>query len=105
MSETAPDDDLRGQQPATGDQVRLSMRVIEAVADAKGVDPVTLDPLYDVLDPDALDGLFSCDVQGCVQFEYEGRRVTVYSDGEVALADDPVAGQEVDDATAEVAEE
>ena len=37
----------------------MSETVVTAVADAKGVDPLDLDPLYDAIDPDALDSLFS----------------------------------------------
>jgi hypothetical protein len=36
----------------------VSETVVNAVADAKGVDPLELDPLYDAVDPDALDSLF-----------------------------------------------
>ncbi|QLG61253.1 HalOD1 output domain-containing protein [Halorarum salinum] len=69
-----------------------SATVIENVAVHKGTDALLLDPpLYDVLDPDALDALFR-DVDGArrtgeVSFEYCGCHVTVGSDGRVLVED------------------
>ncbi|WP_458190515.1 HalOD1 output domain-containing protein [Haladaptatus sp. NG-WS-4] len=38
---------------------RVSEAVLRAVANATGIDPIDIDtPLYDVIDPDALDRLF-----------------------------------------------
>lgn len=64
-----------------------SERVLAAIAERESVDPVDFDrPLYDVIDPDALDTLFqSKEVNGRVEFRYLGYKVTVYSDGEVEL--------------------
>ncbi|MFC7135555.1 HalOD1 output domain-containing protein [Halobaculum litoreum] len=36
----------------------VSVRVVECVAEATGLDATDLDPLYEVVDPDALDALF-----------------------------------------------
>lgn len=51
-------------------------------------------PLYDVVDPDALDDLFRTDrnfddggASGRVTFKYEGYDVTVRADGEIVLRD------------------
>lgn len=68
---------------------RVSDRVLEAVADARGTDPLELDrPLYDVVDPDALDALFAAD-DGTdtlrVEFTYGGYRVTVRGDGQIGV--------------------
>ena len=56
-----------------------SLATIEAVTTAKGVDPDTLPPLYDAVDPDALDDLLGDprrdDVQ--VSFSYADCDVTV----------------------------
>ena len=63
----------------------LSETVVRGVADAKGVDPIDLDDrLYDCVDPDALDSLFSNGAsgsarQGVVIFTMAGCRVEVES--------------------------
>lgn len=60
-----------------------STRVVEAIAEAEGVDPVALDPpLNAVIDLDALDELFSPNSgvprpSGRVEFEYDGYDVVV----------------------------
>lgn len=72
----------------------LSHAVVEAVAEAEGVDPVALrTPLYEAIDPDALDAVFesadeSPPLDGRVFFEYYGYTVAVASDGTVALTDE-----------------
>lgn len=76
---------------AIGAQVEVpSYRVVEAVATREGVDPTELRPkLNDVVDPDALDRLFSDGSAtreaptGHVEFRYCGYDVTVFSDGRV----------------------
>lgn len=70
----------------------LSYTVIENVAEHKGTDARMLDPpLYEVLDPDALDVLFSGEDEtrcnGNISFEYSGCTVTVSSDGHVLVED------------------
>lgn len=67
----------------------INAAVLEAVARAAGVQALELPPLYDAVDPDALERLFA-GVAGetrvgslCVQFEYAGYVVTVRGDGEV----------------------
>lgn len=61
--------------------------VIEAVAAAADVDPHELDPLYGVVDPDALDDLFAdagavgSHRVGRVEFTYCGFEVAVSWDG------------------------
>lgn len=76
----------------------LSETVIYAVAEARGVDPLDLDPLYRVVDPSLLDdasgSLGSFPAAYEVRFEWEGCQVTVLADGEVHVtprreADDP----------------
>ncbi|WP_265108008.1 HalOD1 output domain-containing protein [Halosolutus halophilus] len=65
-------------EPATG--------VVMMVADAKDVDPIDLDSLFEVVDPDALNALVSRS-EGTVQieFEYEGYVITVRSDGHIHI--------------------
>lgn len=66
----------------------LSQRVVEAVADAKDVDPLDLEvPLYEAVDPDALDSLFraSDDLEGVIEFTYYDYQVRVTAAGNVSL--------------------
>lgn len=69
-----------------------SAAVVEAVARAEGVDPTEIEtPLYEVVDPDALDDLFAFrHTHGRaskvrVHFTYYGYEVRVHDDGEVLL--------------------
>jgi len=71
---------------------RLSITVVLAVADVAGVDAAAIDPiLYDSVDPDALDELFSSQFDGTprtgghVGFTLLDHDVTVYSDGEIVI--------------------
>jgi hypothetical protein len=66
----------------------VSRRVVEAVADARDIDVLELTPLYDVVDPDALNQLFDYDtasnpVPASVHFSMEGCDVVVHRDGSV----------------------
>ena len=74
------------------DEESLSMSIIENVAGHKGTEALMLDPpLYEVLDPDALDALFrgqdGTRRKGKFTFEYCGCMVTVASDGHVLVED------------------
>lgn len=56
----------------------ISTHVIEAVADRTRTDPVAVEPpLYEELDPDALDGLFEAGAAFRVQFTYAGHEIEV----------------------------
>ncbi|MFB6141652.1 MAG: HalOD1 output domain-containing protein [Halosimplex sp.] len=64
----------------------LSERVVSAVAAHRDVEETALPPLFEVLDPDALDALFETPgavPQGTVTFEYAGCIVECSSDGTV----------------------
>ena len=68
----------------------VSETVVAAVAEATGVDPLDLDPLYDVVDPDALNALF--DSAGTsppahleLSFTMADCAVVVRGDGEVVV--------------------
>lgn len=70
----------------------LSTAVVKAIAEREGIDPLDMDPpLYDVIDPDALNALFAqpADVGDArlegVVFEYNGYEVEVTSDGDVHI--------------------
>lgn len=72
-----------------------SISVIEAVADAEGVDPLALEPpLHDVVDPEALDALFTASSTlpggtGQVSFRYNGYDVVVENGGSVSVQKSP----------------
>lgn len=63
--------------------------VISAVASFKGVDPVDLTPLYDVVDPDALEALVDgdSDTYCHIEFEYAGVLVELDSSGECTVTE------------------
>lgn len=63
----------------------LSIAVLETIAAREGVDPTAVrDPLYGVVDPEALDSLFQ-NGHGRVVFAYHGYEVTVSSEGCITL--------------------
>jgi hypothetical protein len=73
-----------------GEGTDPSIAVVEAVAEAKGVEPTEMgSTLYDVVDPDALDRLFSGGgsdgFEGRVVFELDAYEVTVQSNGDVLV--------------------
>ncbi|QLG49908.1 HalOD1 output domain-containing protein [Natrinema halophilum] len=65
----------------------MSLRVIEAIASETNTDAHELDPLYYVVDPEALDQLFQSDSSAPVrvEFEYDGLLVEVRHDGTIAV--------------------
>lgn len=74
----------------------LSEAVLTAIASESDLDTLELadefGPLYDVIDPSALDSLFQSSGEteqcgGCVTFDYATYRVTVDQTGRVVLAD------------------
>ncbi|MFC6767787.1 HalOD1 output domain-containing protein [Natrinema soli] len=88
---------------ATAD-TSLSMTVIDLVAEADDADPLDLDPLYDVIDPDMLDSLPDADGFSGLEFVYQGYIVSVTdgNDGvEVTLAE---TGVSVDGSTGDLAD-
>lgn len=78
-------------------EVQPTEAIIEAVARREGVDvtevePPAYEPLYAVVNPEALDTLFqtaadSGTVDACITLEYAGYDITVYSDGRVDVAE------------------
>lgn len=73
-----------------------SVEIVREIANREGVDPCDLEtPLYDVLDPEALDSLVAhagSDRENAnpnVEFSYLGYRVTIQSPGSVHVADEP----------------
>lgn len=82
-SETAGREPIR-----SSDGESTGAAVVRAVADAKGVDPLDLDPLYDVIDGDALDAMFA-ERDGSdpleLRFTMAGCEVVVQGAGEVTV--------------------
>lgn len=78
--------DIHGTTGGVENWEEAATKVAEEVARAKGIDPIELDPLYEVVDPDALNELVThaTDVVR-IDFEYEGRTVTVRGDGHVTV--------------------
>lgn len=69
---------------------RISETIVTAVAEAKGVDPLDLEPLYTDIDADALNQLFRPSVGSPptsmeVRFPMAGCQVVVHADGEVVV--------------------
>lgn len=75
------------------EQASVSDEVISAVAAASGADPLDLDPLYEAIDPDALDALYRRDgrerenTPERLEFIYSGCGVVVAGDGSVSVTD------------------
>lgn len=97
-------------QSVSGESVEersTSQRVIAAVAEETGKDPTEVGPLYNVIDPDALDRLFSStgtNVRsgGSVEFTFAGCDVVIRGSDEVEVTERTV-GVEVGDRAAEEA--
>lgn len=90
--------DVPTSQTAPSEVSEISRGVVKEVAATLGTSPVELTPpLYEVIDPDALERLFQSRdgrprfSSGEVEFTYAGCRVTVYSSGEVTASPDPDA--------------
>ncbi|MDR9431077.1 MAG: HalOD1 output domain-containing protein [Natronomonas sp.] len=62
-----------------------SERIVRTVATEADSDPVELPPLYDAIDPDALDALVDRMSNGTVSFAYAGYEVTVRGDESIDL--------------------
>ncbi|AGB39965.1 HalOD1 output domain-containing protein [Natronococcus occultus] len=62
--------------------------VVSAVAEAEDADPVALPPLYEAIDPEALNALLAAEPEtavGTVAFRYAGYDVEVTGDGDVSV--------------------
>lgn len=66
--------------------------IAEVVADAEGVDPTDLSPLYESIEPDALNRLFGqhgrqLNPEKAFCFTHEGWNVFVRGDGQIIVGD------------------
>ena len=78
----------------------ISETVVTTVAEAKGVDPLDLEPLYAVVDPDALNRMFASARRAEsssleLEFSVAGCQVVVHGDGEVAVTPTTADGTHV----------
>lgn len=80
---------------STSDGIDLTTQVVQRVAEKEGVDPTDLsEPLDEVVDPDALEALFSNRADGyqrgagTIQFTYHGYEIIVDSDQRVWVEDE-----------------
>jgi Halobacterial output domain 1 len=78
-SSSQPTPSIRTTLPDTGS---ITAAVVTAVTEANGTKPVT--PLYEAIDPDALEALYQHGSPE-VSFEYIGHRVTIHSDHTVSV--------------------
>ena len=62
----------------------VTYAIVTAVAERSGIDPLELQPLYEAVNTEALEALYTADV-GTLTFPYEGYLVTVDADGSVRL--------------------
>ena len=85
--------------PSSDGAVAPSQAIIEAIAAREGVDvtdvePPAYEPLYTVVNPEALDRLFrtpSGSTTARVVLEYEGYEIAVDADGRIDVSDRSVA--------------
>ncbi|MFB6192015.1 MAG: HalOD1 output domain-containing protein [Haloarculaceae archaeon] len=81
--------DVYRTQHDRADATPLSATVVETVASISGTDADELDPLYEAVDPDALEDLFdpvgTAPAVGGVWFHYAGFRVTIRTEGEIEI--------------------
>ena len=73
---------------ADGAGVPTSLAVVEAVAAATNARPEDMPPLFEVVDPDALERIFNQTGTGEVAFRYCGRLVRVHADGRIEVLGD-----------------
>lgn len=70
---------------------RVSEAVVDAIADAAGTDPLSIDPIYDAIDPDALEMLFrGTGSEVTLRFDHEGFSVEVDGHGTIRVGPESV---------------
>lgn len=86
-------DDTPNDSQRTATEPSIAFLILKAITAREEVDSDDCPPLYDVIDPDALDNLFAptqagSERHGKIAFQYCGYRVTVFGDRTISL--DPV---------------
>lgn len=86
---------MKNPSNGTGGTVHetVSIAVVHAIATHRNVDPVDLPPLYEWIDPDAIDALFEPTRtggprRGRLEFDYDGQTVAVDCADGVAITID-----------------
>lgn len=70
----------------------ITETIIQEVALVTNTDPLALPPLYQTIDPEALEAAIDKLSEGRVSFDYLGHQVTVESDGTVQVAEPSTDG-------------
>ncbi|MFD1514077.1 HalOD1 output domain-containing protein [Halomarina rubra] len=88
-------------------QGKITETVVLTVSEAVGVDPLEMEPMYEVVDPDALNRLIQApgipaSPNTTIRFSMAGCDVVVYSDGEVIAR--PTATEEAQSTPPQVAD-
>ncbi|WP_232686521.1 HalOD1 output domain-containing protein [Halobacterium zhouii] len=85
----------------------VSQHVVEKVSEVTDTDPTDLEPLFNTVDPDSLNTLFS-DIQsasprdeGHVAFPIAGCQVTIWADGRVEVEENDEAAAVTPDVASE----
>lgn len=71
----------------TGAQATVVEVVLQSVAESTGTDVLDFSPLYDVIDPDALEKVTQKMERGEVSFHYADLETTVSADGTVGVTE------------------
>lgn len=64
-----------------------SETVVRTIVQAKGISPLEMPALYEIVDPEALDAIFKGKDLSYIQFLYYGYKVIVVSDGRIIIQD------------------
>lgn len=68
-------------------------RIIQRVSTETNTDPLDLPPLYETIEPDALEACIRGMADGEVSFTYAGTAVAVDSDGSIRVTTTPPTAQ------------
>ncbi|MCU4799208.1 hypothetical protein OB920_02320 [Halobacteria archaeon HArc-gm2] len=96
----SPADELRNSRSNATTYTRdpdesPSESVVRTVAAVTGTEPTRMDPLYESIDPDALDTVVEStataagtqsNTRSSVRFRYQGRTVTIHADGRTVVS-------------------
>lgn len=80
----------------------VSEQVVQTVATRSNTDALDLPPLFDSVDPDALDALIREMTGGKVSFDYAGYNLTIDTDGVVEVDEHPTSGHTAKEAADDV---